>query len=813
MKKLTFSLLLVLLTLALKVRSQDFKSTAEYPRFEGFFDFFYDEEKDRILLEIDRLEDEFLYVNALSKGLGSNDIGLDRGKINGEQVVYFKKAGPKLLLVQPNLNYRAYTDNALEQKSVEQAFALSVIHGFPIIEESEGHYLVDLTPFLLRDATGVARTLKQRKQGAYTLDKERSAISMDRTRAFPKNVEFEVLLTFKGTPSGSEIRSVSPNPYAVTLGQHHSFVELPGPGYEPRAFDPRSGSWPFAYYDYASPVQEPIQKRFITRHRLQKKDPSAPVSEAVEPLVYYLDNGVPEPIRSALLEGGRWWNEAFEAIGYKDAFQLKMLPEDADPLDIRYNVIQWVHRSTRGWSYGNTVTDPRTGEIIKGHVSLGSLRIRQDFLIAQALMERPYEEKNDNHQAMLEIALARIRQLSAHEIGHTLGFAHNFAGSSTGRTSVMDYPHPQVNIRDGKIDFSRAYNRGVGEWDKVSVAYAYGDLPEGVPEDKALRDILDRAWASGLRYLSDPDARPPGSAHPHAHLWDNGADAAEELSSVMGVRRLALRQFSAFNVPEGRAQSELEDVFVPLYFFHRYQTEAAAKLIGGIDYRYRIRGDGQPPSSAVDKETQEKALHIVLRTLSPEELAIPESLLPLFGPRTYGYPRSRESFPSKMGVAFDPLAISETAANFTLEFLLDPQRANRLMYQKSRDPEQLGLGELLRSLLEGTVHSSRQEGYAGRLQEVIDFRVLEHLFILGAHPEVYPGVRSEIFHQLKDLSARLGKRKKDPQALQMNLYIDHYLKNPRAYTPIQDTVRIPDGSPIGQACSFGFPIENTGVGH
>ena len=454
------------------LNAQNFDKTKNFQKFNGFYNFYFDDATDKIFLEVDELEKEFLYVYSLSSGIGSNDIGLDRGQLGNEQVVFFKKAGNKLLLIQPNLKFRAITQNELEKKSVEQAFAKSVLHGFKIEEESKGNYLIDITEFLMRDAHGVSARLKNTKQGSYSLDVSKSALAFERTKAFPKNVEFDVTLTFKGNPEGGWIRSVTPDPSLVTVAQHHSLIALPDDGYEKRVFDPRSGSNVFSYYDYATPVQEPILKRYITRHRLKKKNPNAEVSEAVEPIIYYLDNGTPEPVRSALLEGGRWWNQAFESIGYKDAFQLKILPDDADPMDVRYNVIQWVHRSTRGWSYGMSIKDPRTGEIIKGHVSLGSLRIRQDFLISQALMNKPFAERDDNYQPMLEMALARIRQLSAHEIGHTLGFAHNFAASTNGRASVMDYPHPQFELNGGIIDFSNAYDTGIGEWDKVTVAYS-----------------------------------------------------------------------------------------------------------------------------------------------------------------------------------------------------------------------------------------------------------------------------------------------------------------------------------------------------
>ena len=779
--------------------AQTFDKTKNYQKFDGFFDYYYDDTTDKMYLEVESLEKEFLYVYSLSSGIGSNDIGLDRGQLGNEQVVYFKKAGNKLLLVQPNLKFRALTKNVLEKKSVEQAFAKSVLFGFPVAEESKGRYLIDITDFLLRDAHGVSSRLKSRKQGSYKLDKSRSAFAFERTKAFPKNVEFDVTLTFKGTPEGDWIRSVAPNPNLVTVAQHHSFIELPDDGYKKRVFDPRCGSYPFAYYDYATPVQEPILKRFVRRHRLEKKNPNADISEAVEPIIYYLDNGTPEPVRSALLEGGRWWNQAFEAIGYKDGFQLKVLPDDADPLDVRYNVIQWVHRSTRGWSYGSSVTDPRTGEIIKGHVSLGSLRIRQDFLIAQALMNKPFAERDDNYQPMLDLALARIRQLSAHEIGHTLGFAHNFAASTNNRASVMDYPHPQFELNEGTIDFSNAYDIGIGEWDKVTVAYSYADFPSGTTEKEGLNAILKKAQDDGLRYISDQDARPMGGAHAYGHLWDNGASASQELEKVLQIRKVAISNFSMDNIRSGEANSTLEDVFAPLFFFHRYQTEALAKLVGGLDYNYTVKGDGQRTVYPINANNQETALESILTTLDASEIAIPKNKLELFPPRAIGHGRGRESFKGRTGVSFDALAAAETASDMTLGLLLHQERASRLIQQKSVDASQLGLPDVLKLLTDKTIQKRHRDPYLSEVQQTINFRVLYHIKNLAAHTKVHPQVNGLAIQHLKQIKTDLLSDGKTAISQEMVRRIDAFLKAPTTFKVIP-APKIPDGSPIGMDC-------------
>jgi len=777
--------------------AQFFKDNKNITRYEGYFTFYYDEGNDKIFLEIENLDQEFLYVNALSEGIGSNDIGLDRGQLGNTRVVKFIKAGNKLLLIQPNQYYRAITNNIEEKKSVEQAFAKSILRGFRIKEVENGKYLVDATSFFIRDAHGVMGRLSAKKQGKYTLDRSRSAINLERTRAFPENVEFDVMITFKGVPKGYDISSVVPTSTSVTVNQHHSFIALPDNNYTPRKFDPRSGANAMSYLDYATPVNEPIKKRFIYRHRLEKKNPNAIKSEAVEPIIYYLDRGTPEPVRSALLDGARWWNQAFESIGFTNAFQVKMLPEDADLLDIRYNVIQWVHRSTRGWSYGASVSDPRTGEIIKGHVSLGSLRIRQDFLIAQAL-QAPYANDDTSDQFALEMALARIRQLSAHEVGHTIGLAHNFAASTKGRSSVMDYPHPTLSIKDGKVDFTDAYDTKIGNWDKVSIAYSYGEYLED--EDASLSKLLDEAFKKGARFISDQDARPLGSAHAYAHLWDNGSNVAEELENLLSIRRNSIENFSKDNIKSNQPYSVLEDVFVPLYFLHRYQTEGVTKVIGGLDYTYAIKDDGNTIVKRIPGKLERKALVSVIKTLSVEELAIPKKILDLFPPRAFNYGRTRESFKSKTGVAFDPFGAVETASAMTLGILLHPERVTRLVQHKSLDSSQLGLVEVLDDLIANSFEKSHKDTYYQELQNIVNYQVLNHLFHLSSNKDMYWQVNAIVNDKIDKINTLLNNSKtpgiQKIYHKDMIKMISNFKKNPTKFKkPI--TPKIPDGSPIG----------------
>jgi len=795
MKRLSVLFLGIFLTTNIWAQTPSITEKTEgLTKTEGFFDYYFDDNQAKLWLEVDKLNSEFLYANYLAAGVGSNDIGLDRSQPGGERVVYFEKRGPKLFLIQPNVDFIARSDNELEKKSVREAFASSVLAAFTIEAMSDGTYLIDLTPYLIRDAHDVIGRLRSRGEGTYTLDKNRSTLYKEGTFNFPKNTEFETMLTFGGNNPGRQVRSVVPSPNSITVRQHHSFIELPDSDYEPRLYDPRGGFYPTSFMDYASPIDEPIMVQFINRHRLEKKNPQAEVSEAVEPIIYYLDNGTPEPVRTALLEGGRWWNEAFEAIGYKDAFQVLVLPENAHPLDIRYNVINWVHRSTRGWSYGGSIVDPRTGEIIKGNVLLGSLRVRQDYMIATGLLA-PFEEGAEENPQMMEMALARIRQLSAHEIGHTLGIFHNFAASVNGRESVMDYPHPKVDIVNGELDLSDAYDTGMGDWDNVTIAFGYQDFPNGVDEASALNEILENAHADGLKYISDSDARPQGGAHPYAHLWDYGTDVESQLSHILEVRKIALENFGEANIPTGTPMTKLHDVLVPIYLFHRFQLEGTVKLIGGLDYSYKVKGDNQPNPKIVDKRIQEHALAEMLKAIDPEVLALPENVLEIIPTRPPGMPSSRELFSGNTGPAMDALGIAEMAANLPLSLILNPQRANRLVEYSARD-NNLSLGKVIDEIIAHSWDKNYGDDYHDAIQKVVNHLVVVNLIKLHASDETNPLTKAIVFSKLFDLQNALEKRANDPVAQQAAEMIDSYFDDPAEFE-VPALMSPPPGSPIG----------------
>ncbi len=769
-------------------------------KYEGYLNYYWDETTGKIWLEVDKLDSEILYVISLPAALGSNDIGLDRGLLGDSRIIKFNKVGRKLMMVQPNYDYRAVTNDKAEKRAVEQSFAQSTLWGFAIEAESNGHVLVDATDFLLRDAMKAANRIRGMRQGNYSFDKSRSAVYLPMCKNFPQNTELEATITLVNNDgeAGNFVRAVTPSPEAITLRMHQSFVQLPDNNFQTREFDPRSSFINTSYFDYSTPVSEPIEKHFIIRHRLQKKDPTAAKSEAVKPIIYYLDNGTPEPIRSALLEGAQWWNQAFEAAGYINAFQVKLLPEDADPMDVRYNVINWVHRSTRGWSYGASVVDPRTGEIIKGHVSLGSLRVRQDYLIAQGLLA-PFENGMPADNKMLRMALERLKQLAAHEVGHTIGLQHNYAASVVNRSSVMDYPPPSLSLNaKGEIDLSNAYATGIGEWDKVSITWGYADFAQGVDQKAALNKIMTDAYKRGLQFISDRDARTPGGLHPTAHLWDNGNNPVDELKNIMKVRDKALSRFGENNIRTGMPMAMLEDVLVPVYLLHRYQVEAVVKIVGGMNYTYALRGDGQTVTKALSKEEQLKALNAIIETINPSVLVLPERITKLIPPRPSGYDFTRELFKKRTGLAFDALSPAETAADMPLSFLFNSERMNRMVEYQVQNGG-LGLNEMIDALLNATWKAPRKTGMEGLIQLQTEQVLLTYLLAASIDDDNSFITQSVISKTLADLKTFIEAKKKAATDAAYSGHLLLALQRMQAPDKAKPTIHvvIPPGSPIG----------------
>ena len=690
---------------------------------------------------------------------------------------------------------------------MREAFAESVLWAGDLLAEHAAPapaWLIDATTLVVADRHGIADQLAATEQGKYTLDGGRSVPAFAESKSFPDNTELEAILTFQGDGKGTYVRAVAVDPTSLTLHQRLSLVRLPGPGFRPRLYHPASGAGgPVTFLDFAQPLGASLTVRYQCRFRLDKVDPGLASSPVVKPIVYYLDPGTPEPVRSALLDGARWWQEAFAAAGFVDAFRVELLPPGVDPDDVRYNVIVWAHRATRGWSYGDFLADPRTGEIIRGRVTLGSQRVRQDILIAESLTA-PYGPGGDGGQAAREMALARLRQLAAHEVGHTLGFAHNFAASWRGHGaaagSVMDYPHPLLRLADGKVVLDDAYGVGVGPWDHFLVAHGYAEVSPD-EEPAALARLRADVAAQGLRYVSDPDARAPGAAHPDGLLWDFGADAVVTFDQLLAIRKVALAGFSTAVSPANRDLGELAARLVPVYLLHRYQTEAVARRLGGATYGYGEIGDSTPGATPVMALEQRAALARLVSTLAAETLALPANVLALLTPPGAERGRSREDFATRMTPLFDPLAAAEAAAALTTGFLFDPARLNRLSWQHAVDAAQPGIADLMRSILAGTWRHVPGGDAPGRaaVQAAANWVALDAAVAALDSPELHPQVAAELRAELttwqRTLAAPTGGGTTDPGRSEAARYLAAYLTDPGQVVR-RTRPEIPPGAPI-----------------
>ena len=712
-------------------------SIAEYTRGmdanPGYFPFYWDDRGGRILLEIGRWDEPFLYLTSLATGVGSNALGLDRGNIQTAYLAHFERVGPKVMFVLDNPRFRVETDptEALE-RSVEESFLTSNVGGFTVVAEEGGRALVDATSFFLRDVVGVAARLQSANQGSFRLIEGRSAVFLPRTKAFPENTEVEASLTFESERPGGEIQRHAPDGRSMTLRQHHSLVMLPDDGYRPRRFDPRIGVFGIGYYDFGKPFDDDYQTMLARRHRLVKQDPEAEMSPPVEPVIYYLDPAVPEPYRTAFKIGGEWWNQVFQAAGFIDAFLVEDMPPDMDPMDARYHVIQWVHRTEAGSSIGPSFIDPRTGEIIKAAVRMDSYRSLANYntFAGAAGVDGDWYAGAPPGVDGEEFVMMRRRQHSAHEIGHTLGLAHNFIAISDGHASVMDYPAPVIELTDGRLDMSGAYRAGPGAYDTLAIRYAYASPPPGQSEDAFLSALLLDAQERGWRFITNPDAGSDNS-HPDATWWVNGSDVLDEFERVSEVRRFMIDSFDERAIEPGEPMHKLRERFAPVYFHHRATYEAAIKSIGGMEYRYGVRGDPEPVTELVDGDRVRRSLDLLTQALSPEQLSIPEPVLRILAPRSFGWMGTGPSWSNRAGPAFDQIGAATTLASEIVGGILTPRRAARVVAFHARDPSTPSLEEVIATLVD-RVWTRPSDGGNGALVRTVQGVVVDELLELAA---------------------------------------------------------------------------------
>jgi len=772
-------------------------------RQEGLISYFWDERRGQLLLEIPSGLGEFFYGSGLAGGAGLLEVSLDRGQLSPLGVCRFQRVGTRMLLRQIQTAHRSGVSDPEKTRVVEESFPSAVLAALPIVAEEGDRALVDGTAFLLAD-TEIVPALKQARLGDWKQDVARSAPSLARSGAFPRNTELEALVTITSENPPRTIAAVLPDRHSMTLTVHHTFLKLPEPGFMPRPLDPRVGFIPERYLDHTAPASEPIEKYLAIRWRLAKKDPAAPVSDPVEPILYYLDRGIPEPERSAIRAGALWWNHAFEQAGYRNALVVRDLPVGATLLDARYSGIEWINRAERGWSVGGSQIDPRTGEILHGVARIDSHRRRTTTRIWENLRTARTREactaadapdfsllaSGDPDLDAETLMLQRLAYLSAHEVGHTLGLMHNWAATTFGWGSVMDYLAPNIQLRSGRLDLSDAYPKDVGSYDRLTIAWGYTTTDDPKALDRIVRD----AYAKGIFYPLDGDAR--------WAEYDWGADPVQWLATTQAVRRVILERFGTGQLQPGQWVYELQQRFNMAYLYHRFGIQAAQQFVGGQFQSNALAGDGQTPIAWVPAAKQKEALGLLLAALEPGNLDIPDRILAVLVPPPSGTRRSPEQFASEAGDSFSLLTAARVLAGLIVQPLLEPERAARLTLASGKDA--LTFDGMVRRLVTATWDaSSDASSRFALLRRVAQRAVLNALLDLAGRPEASPEVRGVVHVRLVRLRRDLKLRRSTDPSAEAHLRlaerdVTEFLDEPEVRRTRPPRLPPPPGRPIGE---------------
>ena len=721
-----------------------------------------DQDRNKVLLEVtpDRIGRDFLHQSVLATGAGIPALGLDRGQTGGSVVVRLEKRGKRLVMVRDNWSVRADGADAAGKRGATEAFATSVVASFPIESEANGVVVADATTLFLSDTYGIAESIRRGQQGNARVDANRSWFDPARTKAFPKNAEIHSVLTFTVDNPGPALRRSAPDAAAPTFEVHHSLVALPdSAGFRPRAADPRTGLFGGAYGDYAQSYDQLYRGGQTSRWRLVPKDPAAyqrgQLTEPVTPIVYYLDPAIPEPYRTYFREGGAWWNKVFEGAGWRNAFQIRDLPAGADPMDARYTMIYWVHRNQPGPSVGPSLQDPRTGEILRTVVRMDSWRSMIDYNIYAGLL--PAAGPGGLNVPVEQFVAMRRRQHVAHEIGHTLGMSHNYIAHAQGRTSVMDYPFPLISVdARGTLDLSKAYAPFAGAWDSLAIRYGHTWYADAASEKAGLAKIIKESLDRDVRFVADQHADAAGSI-PEVTRWVEGKTMFDAVERTAAVRRLAIDKFDDRAIKPGEPMYLLNMRFAHVYLHHRYSLEGLVKYVGGMDFRYAMRGDGQVPTTILPAASQRRALGMALDALEPRELAVPERVMALIPPAPYGGDESFEWIGSAGGTSFDQVSLAGGLATEVIEGLLHRERAARVVQFSARDASLPTLDEVMTTIVDRTWGAAAATDAASQtLRRTVQRVVLNTLLDLSGDRQALAEVRQAAELHLQKLDERIA---------------------------------------------------------